>query len=168
MCINDKQVFKKACEVLRYFDIEDKPCRGLPFDNSLLGTFLQKTNENNNVFVRKIHKDMKAGDLEKMFSEFPEKNRPIKSLKISRDDDHSSRGYGFVCYENEEDAAWVSEQMQESETRQECLAVKWNPKNRSDVRKLFNNLYVKNYPEEWSDDQIRGLFEPYGNVGSLV
>jgi hypothetical protein len=37
-----------------------KSCRGLPFDNSLLGTNLTKTNESCNIFVRKIPKDMTA------------------------------------------------------------------------------------------------------------
>jgi polyadenylate-binding protein len=74
-------------------------------------------------------------------------------LKISRNgEDHSSRGYGFVCYEEEEDAMWVSEKLAQSETRDACIAVKWNPKNRADFRKLFNNLYVKNYPDDWTDD----------------
>merc|ERR1712166_1578928 len=70
-------------------------------------------------------------------------------------EDHSSRGYGFVCYNTPEDAAKAVEMMDESKV-QDCIAVKWNPKDRSDMRKAFNNLYVKN------------LFMPYGNVGSLV
>jgi polyadenylate-binding protein len=169
MCINDQQQFAKAREVLRYFEIEGKQCRGLPFDNALLGSNLTKTNESSNIFVRKIPKDMKPSELDDMFSNFDsEKRRPVKSMKISRDEDHSSRGYGFVCYENEEDASKAADMLEESETRKECLAVRWNPRDRADARKLFNNLYVKNYPENWSDEQLIALFTPYGNVGSLV
>ena len=29
---------------------------------------------------------------------------PVKSLKISLDEDHTSRGYGFITYETAEDA----------------------------------------------------------------
>jgi RNA recognition motif-containing protein len=130
---------------------------------------LTKTNESSNIFVRKIPKDLKPMELEEMFSSFdPEKRRPVKSLKISRDADHSSRGYGFVCYENEEDAAKASAMLEESATRKECLAVRWNPRDRADARKLYNNLYVKNYPEEYDDVQLTALFLPYGNVGSLI
>lgn len=114
---------------------------------------MTKTNESSNIFVRKIPKDLKPMELEEMFSSFdPEKRRPVKSLKISRDADHSSRGYGFVCYENEEDAAKAATMLEESATRKECLAVRWNPRDRADARKLYNNLYVKNYPEEYTDE----------------
>ena len=63
---------------------------------------------------------------------------------------------------------WVSEKLAQSETRDACIAVKWNPKNRADFRKLFNNLYVKNYPDDWTDDQLKELFKPYGNIESLI
>ena len=59
-CIKDDNQFKRASEVLRYFEIERKQCRGLPFDNTLLGTNLTKTNEQCSIFVRKIPKDMTA------------------------------------------------------------------------------------------------------------
>jgi len=70
LCIKDESQFKKASEVLRYFDIEGKQCRGLPFDNTLLGTNLTKTNEQCSIFVRKIPKDMSATDLDDKFSCF--------------------------------------------------------------------------------------------------
>ena len=164
MCINDKDMYKKAVQVLRYFDIEGKPCRGLPFDNTLLGSNLTKTNESHNCFVRKIPKEMPASELDKIFSQCG----TVKSLKISRDADHSSRGYGFVCFDTEEAAAKAADTLCESNTRDEILAVKWNPRDRTQVRNLFNNLYVKNYPEEWTDEQLTAMFLPYGNVGSLI
>jgi RNA recognition motif-containing protein len=58
--------------------------------------------------------------------------------------------------------------LEESGDRKECLAVRWNPRDRADARKMYNNLYVKNYPEEFSDEQLTALFLPYGNVGSLI
>jgi len=36
--INDPEKFKRACEKLRYFEIDGKPCRALPFDKDILGT----------------------------------------------------------------------------------------------------------------------------------
>lgn len=106
LCIKDDTQFKKACEVLRYFEIEGNWCRGLPFDNTLLGTNLMKTNEQCSIFVRKIPKDMVAPDLDEKFSSFDPsgKKRPVKSLKISMDEGHTSRGYGFITYDSPEDA----------------------------------------------------------------
>lgn len=177
MCIKNEELFKRATEFLRYFYIAGidkdgnkimKSCRGLPFDNSLLGTNLTKTNENCNIFVRKIPKDMTAAQLDKIFSEFdPDQLRPVKSLKISMNEDHSSRGYGFVCYDTPKDAARACELMDERADHRECIAIKWNPKDRNDVRRVYNNLYVKNYPDNFSEDDLSKLFSQYGRVSSL-
>ena len=40
--IKDADQFKQACEKMRYFDIEGKPCRALPFDRQLLGSNKEK------------------------------------------------------------------------------------------------------------------------------
>jgi len=35
------------------------------------------------------------------------------------------------------------------------------------MRKLINNVYVKNIPKGWTEDQVRELFSPFGNIKSL-
>lgn len=57
--------------------------------------------------------------------------------------------------------------MDERSDHRECIAIKWNPKDRSDVRRVFNNLYVKNYPDEFTEDDLNTLFSQYGRVSSL-
>lgn len=32
--------------------------------------------------------------------------------------------------------------------------------------KLYTNVYVKNLPEDFSDDKLYELFEPYGHITS--
>jgi polyadenylate-binding protein len=54
----------------------------------------------NNVFVKNIPKDIKNEELEKKFEHIGK----VKSLKISLNSDHSSRGYGFICFQEEESA----------------------------------------------------------------
>jgi RNA recognition motif-containing protein len=44
----------------------------------------------------------------------------VKSLKISRDERYRSKGYGFVCFETEEQAKKVKESLGED-------AIFWNP-----------------------------------------
>merc|ERR1711957_770065 len=100
VCIKDDTQFKKASEVLRYFTIEGKQCRGLAFDPTLLGSNLTKTNEQCSIFV----------------------------LKIPMDEDHTSRGYGFITYENPEDAALATKMLQENEENQDCVAVAFTPR----------------------------------------
>jgi len=97
-----------------------------------LGTNLTKTNEQCSIFVRKIPKDIKASDLDEKFSCFDPSGskRPVKSLKISLDEDHSSRGYGFITYDCPEDAQMAIQMLQESESRADCVAVHYKPKDR--------------------------------------
>jgi hypothetical protein len=38
----------------------------------------------------------------------------------------------------------------------------YNPRDRRDIRKGFNNIYVKNFPESWDEAKLRELFGKYG------
>jgi RNA recognition motif-containing protein len=79
---------------MRYFELATgKPSRALPFDNDLLGSNPQKIVDHN-IFVRRIPKEMTPSGLEEHFGRYGD----IKSLKISLNSDHQSRGYGFVCF----------------------------------------------------------------------
>jgi len=80
---------------MKYFEINGKQCRALPFDKQLLGSNKDRL-LSHNIFV-KVPKELKNEELHKMFS----KSGRIKSLKISINSDYSSRGYGFICYEEE-------------------------------------------------------------------
>lgn len=80
------ELVQKAIQELRYFEVDGKPCRGLPYDNQLLGTNVNKIADNN-LFVRKIPKNMSAQQLETEFSKYGK----IKSLKISLNADYTSR-----------------------------------------------------------------------------
>jgi len=157
--IPDNQKFAQACQTLRYFELDNKPCRALPYDNELLGSNSQKLNEHN-IFVRKIPSDVSASQLEEQFKKYGE----IKSLKVSLNPDHSSRGYGFVCFQNPESASKALEETKDADVSQ---GIFYKPKDRRDMRKAFNNIYAKNFPEEWSDDEVKALFEGQGRIESI-
>lgn len=44
----------------------------------------------------------------------------------------------------------------------------YNPKDRREIRKAFNNIYVKNFPPDWTEEKLRELFGKYGVIKSLV
>ena len=75
------------------------PCRSLPYQSDLLGSNVQRLMDHN-VFIRKIPKNIASQELELNFSNFGD----IISSKVSLNDDHSSRGYGFVCFKDSESA----------------------------------------------------------------
>eukprot|EP00350_Pseudokeronopsis_sp_OXSARD2_P011512 CAMPEP_0170541246 /NCGR_PEP_ID=MMETSP0211-20121228/1027_1 /TAXON_ID=311385 /ORGANISM="Pseudokeronopsis sp., Strain OXSARD2" /LENGTH=75 /DNA_ID=CAMNT_0010843903 /DNA_START=582 /DNA_END=809 /DNA_ORIENTATION=+ len=49
-----------------------------------------------------------------------------------------------------------------------CVALEFKPKDKRDFHKAFNNVYVKNFPEDWDDARLRDLFGQYGEISSCV
>ena len=139
MTIPEEDKFAIACKELRYFELSaGKPSRALPYDNDLLGSNPEKIVDQN-IFVRKIPKDMAAKELEDHFAQWGE----IKSLKVSLNSDHTSRGYGFVCFQDPACAAQALEASCNAETNQ---AIKYQPRDKRDFRRIYNNIYAKNFP----------------------
>ena len=158
--IKDPIAFNKACETMKYFEIEGKQCRALQFDKQLLGSNKEKL-QSHNVFVRSVPKDLKHTDLQKKFEGLGK----IKSLKVSLNSDHTSRGYGFICFQDE---ATATKAVEASKNDPEVVAVKFEPKDRRSFRMLNNNVYVKNIPLGKTDAEIKAMFAAYGNIKSLV
>jgi polyadenylate-binding protein len=157
--INDPEKFKKVAEKMKYFDIDGKPCRSLPFDRELLGINRSQI-VRNNVFVKHLDKNINSADLEKRFAEVGD----VKCAKVSINPDYSSRGYGFVCFANPEKAAEAV-----NKGKQLNLEVlPYNPRDRREVRKAYNNIYVKNFPDTWTEAKLREIFGKYGTIKSLV
>merc|ERR1712166_681232 len=137
--IQDPVQYKKACDEMRYFEIDgDEPgkkyqCRALPFDQQLLGSNKDKLT-NNNVFYKAPSQEPITYDfLTTNFSQYG----PIKSLKISINPDHSQKGFAYICFENQEDA--------QKAAKGDANSFTFEPKdNRQNFGKLVNNLYFKN------------------------
>jgi len=67
-------------------------------------------------------------------------------LKLSIEPDYTIRGYGFVTFKEKESVLKLL-----AENLDNYLVCPYNPKDRRESRKVFNNIYVKNYPESWDD-----------------
>jgi polyadenylate-binding protein len=157
--INDNAKFNEVCKALRYFDINGKNCRALPFQNELLGSNVQRLAENN-MFVRRIPKSDSAAILENTFSKYGE----IISCKVSLGSDHESKGYGFVCFR---DAAATQKALEETQGAETRIGVKFAPKDKKDFRKVYNNIYVKNMPANWTVEEAKNQFSPFGHITSV-
>ena len=158
--IPEEDKFNQACAALRYFELAPgKPSRALPFDNDLLGSNPQKILDHN-IFVRKIPKEMSPLQLEEHFSKFGD----IKSLKISLSSDHQSRGYGFVCFQDPASAAKAVDAAAEADS---CQVIKYQPRDKRDFRKIYNNIYAKNFPENFTEEDVRSLFSEFGRIESM-
>ena len=161
--IPDSDSFQKACLALRYFEMDGKMCRALPYDNELLG-LNQVRLVDQNVFIHKIPKDQEQHNakwLEDTLKTFGD----IKSLKVSLNPDHSSRGYGFVCFQDPASAAACLAANEGSETNR---VMKYNPRDKREFRRVFNNIYAKNLPDGWDEAKTREEFGKFGPIGMLM
>jgi hypothetical protein len=144
--IENPDKFHEVASKLRFFTLEGKPCRALPYNSELLGSNVNRLNSQN-VFIRKIPKNIQSEGLETMFKAHGD----VISSKVSLNEDHSSRGYGFVCFKDPESA---SRALSESAKGDSSIGVKFEPKSKADFRKVFNNIFVKNMPEEWTEAEV--------------
>eukprot|EP00351_Strombidinopsis_sp_SopsisLIS2011_P001952 CAMPEP_0116882214 /NCGR_PEP_ID=MMETSP0463-20121206/14409_1 /TAXON_ID=181622 /ORGANISM="Strombidinopsis sp, Strain SopsisLIS2011" /LENGTH=465 /DNA_ID=CAMNT_0004535101 /DNA_START=398 /DNA_END=1798 /DNA_ORIENTATION=+ len=102
---------------------------------------------------------MNAKQLEEYFSQYGD----IKSLKISLNADHSSRGYGFVCFQAPESS---KKALDDTVNKDANVGVKYQPKDKRDFRRIFNNIYVKNLPMDFTEEKLRELFSAHGRIES--
>jgi polyadenylate-binding protein len=144
---------------LRYFNLEGHPCRALPYCQDLLGSNVNRLQEQN-LFIKKIAANMLSEDLENQFKPFGD----IISCKVSLNEDYTSRGYGFVCFKEPESAARA---LAETSSRTESIGVKFAPRSKAEFRKVYNNIFVKNMPDEWTEADIKKQFEAFGTISSL-
>lgn len=128
----------------------------------MLGQNKESLNKEKNIFIKSIPNDVSEEEVHNIFKEFGE----ILSVKVSKNEDHSSRGYGFVCFASPDDSKKALDAKSSSSTYN---AVKFQPKDLSQVQKnLANNIYVKNYPKEWTEADLRDIFSKYGHIKSLI
>lgn len=160
MTIPEEDKFAQACKAMRYFELSPgKPSRALPFDNDLLGSNPQKIVDHN-IFVRKIAKEVTPSGLEEHFSKYGD----IKSLKISLNSDHQSRGYGFVCFQEADSAAKALAAEGNADSN---MVIKYQPRDKREFRKIYNNIYAKNFPENFTEQDVRDLFGKFGRIESM-
>ncbi|CDW85840.1 polyadenylate-binding protein [Stylonychia lemnae] len=165
--INDPNRYDEICQKLKFFQIDNKECRALPYMKELTAAYRSVTNQNNNIFIKGIDKNKSQKDLEKRIMELLGQQDIVSSLKISITPDHKSNGYGYVLFKSQE-LVEKALKLQEEGLINEMLITRYQPKDRRDMRKAFNNIYIKNIPAEWKEENLRQLFSKYGHITSLA
>jgi polyadenylate-binding protein len=118
----------------------------------------------NNIFVKNIPKDVTPKEFDEYFSKFGN----IISAKIAEDEEGESMGYGFVLYENEDNAKKAIAECHGKMLKNKKLFVCQFQKNRPRKPLRFNNLYVRNIPKDWSEKEVRDYFSKYGEISSMI
>ncbi|XP_023535962.1 polyadenylate-binding protein 2-like [Cucurbita pepo subsp. pepo] len=176
------------------FDNEDSALKAIEKLNGMLlndkqvyvGPFLRKQERDssvgkskfNNVFVKNLSETTTEEDLNKVFSEFG----TITSIVVMRDADGKSKCFGFVNFENADDAAravdalngnvfddkeWYVGRAQKKSEREVELKNRFEQTMKEAADKYQGaNLYIKNLDDSISDDKLKEVFAPFGTITS--
>ncbi|KAI3445962.1 hypothetical protein Pfo_002627 [Paulownia fortunei] len=131
-----------------------------------------------NVFVKNLSELVTEDDLKKIFGEFG----LITSTVVMRNEDGTSKCFGFVNFENAEDAAravesldgqkfdnkeWYVGRAQKKSERELELKHRFEQSVKEAVDKSQgSNLYVKNLDDGIGDEKLKELFSPFGSITS--
>ncbi|RUS25538.1 hypothetical protein BC938DRAFT_472016 [Jimgerdemannia flammicorona] len=131
-----------------------------------------------NVYVKNL--DPEVDDLE--FQEMFTKYGPITSAVVQRDETGKSKCFGFVNFENHEDARTAVDDLHDAEHRGRKLFVSRAQKKNEreeELKKLYEmakmeklskyqgvNLYIKNLEDDIDDERLRQEFSVYGVITS--
>lgn len=152
-----------------------------------VGKFIPKTDRKstqgklrfNNIYVKNFPPTTTDESLREMFAEFGE----IKSCCVEKDEEGKSKGFGFVCFADFDDAERAVKAMhgkdmgektlycnraQRKEERQEELKQRLE-KQRAERQSKYVpgvNLYVKNLDDTIDDERLKEAFSHYGPITS--
>ncbi|KAK2657517.1 hypothetical protein Ddye_010569 [Dipteronia dyeriana] len=151
-----------------------------------VGPFLRKQERDsssdrsrfNNVYVKNLSESTTEDDLKKAFGEYG----TITSSVVMRDVDGKSKGFGFVNFEDPDDAAravealngykfddkeWYVGKAQKKYEREMELKGRFEQSLKETVDKFEGlNLYVKNLDDSFTDDKLKELFSEFGTIAS--
>ncbi|KAG5886910.1 hypothetical protein JTB14_004198 [Gonioctena quinquepunctata] len=121
-----------------------------------------------NVFIKNLDRSIDNKAMYDTFSAFGN----ILSCKVAQDENGTSKGYGFVHFETEEAANKSIEKVNGMLLNGKKVYVgrfiprKEREKELGEKAKLFTNVYVKNFGEDLSEEQLKIMFEKYGKITS--
>ncbi|XP_031267142.1 polyadenylate-binding protein 2-like [Pistacia vera] len=132
----------------------------------------------NNVYVKNLSETTTDEDLKNVFGEYG----PITSAVVMRDGDGKSKCFGFVNFENADDAAnavdalngkkfddkeWYVGKAQKKSERELELKGRFEQSIKETVDKFQGlNLYVKNLDDSIDDEKLKELFTEFGTITS--
>ncbi|KAL0555410.1 hypothetical protein IC582_009355 [Cucumis melo] len=167
-----------AIESLNGFTVGDKQI--------YVGKFVRKSDrvlanpdiKYTNLYVKNLDPEIGEEHLQEKFSEFGK----ISSMIISRDENGVSRGFGFINFENSDDAKRALETLngsqlgskviyiaraQKKTEREEVLRRHYEEKCKEQVLKYKgSNVYVKNIDDGVTDEELRERFSQFGTITS--
>ncbi|KDQ17365.1 hypothetical protein BOTBODRAFT_186037 [Botryobasidium botryosum FD-172 SS1] len=131
-----------------------------------------------NLYVKNLDPEVTQEEFTELFSQFG----PITSSVVQLDDDGKNKGFGFVNFDQHEDAQKAVDALHDVEHRGKKLYVARAQKKaerEEELRRSYEqakleklskyqgvNLYVKNLEDDMDDEKLRAEFEAFGTITS--
>ncbi|GAA5823231.1 hypothetical protein JCM11251_007532 [Rhodosporidiobolus azoricus] len=131
-----------------------------------------------NLYIKNIPLEVEEAEFRGLFEPFGK----VTSAVISTDAEGKSKGFGFVNYEQHEDAAKAADALHEKDFKGQPLYVaraQRKSEREDELKKSYEakkyeanlkyqgvNLYVKNLDDDLDEDKLRAEFENYGQITS--
>ncbi|KAG0317707.1 Protein phosphatase PP2A regulatory subunit B [Linnemannia gamsii] len=131
-----------------------------------------------NAIKHNLDPEVTQEEVEALFTKFG----PVTSCVVSTDENGRSKGFGFINFENHEDAKRAVDELHDSEYKEKKLFVTRAQKKgerEEELKKQYEqqkmeklskyqgvNLYVKNLDDEVDDEKLRQEFSVYGVITS--
>lgn len=152
---------ERALDTMNYQNIDGRPCRLMwkQSDKNL------RISGQGNIFVKNLDESIDNKQLYDTFSLFGN----ILSCKVATDrETGKSKGYGFVHYERTESAEKATKSVNGMTIAgKEVVVTKFKPKNQRQTLVAWTNVYIKNIPVDWKEDNVRKCFDGLGEITSL-
>ena len=119
-----------------------------------------------NVFVKGLSADTKSKDLHAFFSAFGN----VFSCRVKYAPNGKCKGYGYVQFETKEIAQKVISEANDKAFKGSKISISpfLSRENRSSSFNIQNNLFVKNIPKSYTNEDLKRLFAGYGEILSAV
>lgn len=149
-------------EVLNFTPLNGKPIR-IMF--SQRDPSIRKTGHGN-VFIKNLDTSIDNKALHDTFATFGS----VLSCKVATDSSGQSKGHGFVQFDSEEAAQSAIKQLNGMliNDKQVYVGLFIRRQERANGSPKFTNVYVKNFPETYTDEDLKKLFVPYGTITSAT
>ncbi len=130
---------------------------------------MKNLNKKANLVVKNIHPDVSSQQLYNEFSKFGK----ILSCYVRKEEEKGklvSIGYGYVQYEQEEDANKAKEEIRGKEINGQVISIENFVPYSERAKPKSKNLYLKQFPSEMDKEKVENFikenFEPIGVISS--
>ncbi|CAG9467661.1 unnamed protein product [Pedinophyceae sp. YPF-701] len=150
---------RRAMQELNYTPLRGQPMRIMWVRRD---PTLRKSGKGN-IFIKNLHPDI---DHRTLYETMSENVGPVLSCRIPMFPDGTSKGYGFVHFENEEDAEQAVEKLNGKVLNGLTVVIERFKRKaeRPNAMTDFKNVYVKNVPKAWSEEEFLKRFKEHGEV----